>query len=288
MICLICTAVVAVLYIKGWLYGHAERLSRDWLLTNSEARQPVPDPRIVLLAIDEDTRTLGLLFADDLEKSTTLRLMKQGFPWNRAVYADIIDRLADAGAQAIILDIVFPAPGRETTPSAPHCFGTGTKWSSPPIWSPRRKRTAMAPRSAKCLRTSCQLPRCSLRPKVLPGSVLPIFVPTRTASSDVSLFGPACWSFLAFPAGDDTQELLSLDARALEKVGLIDRIPKTRHPVMLRFAQEIRPFSLHEIFVDAQWNSPSYEGGKFFRDKIVVIGATQRSSEDRVQTPSVS
>jgi len=112
MICLGFTALVTLFYLKGWGLNleDTERASRDWLLTNKAARRSPQNPRIVFLSIDENTLSLDSLFAEDLEKSPTLRLMKQGFPWNREVYANIIDRLADAGASAILFDLIFPSP----------------------------------------------------------------------------------------------------------------------------------------------------------------------------------
>ena len=91
--------------------------------------------------------------------------------------------------------------------------------------------------------------------------------------------------FFGKPAPKGMEELLSLDARGLEKMGLPRLIPPTRQPVMFRFAEDFLPRSLYEIFVEAQWNAPPYDQGALFRNKIVLIGATGQSSEDRLQTP---
>jgi len=271
MICLCCTAAVTLFYIKEWLYAGAERASRDWLLTNSAARRSPANPRIVVLGIDEATRTLDDLFADDLEKSRTLRLMKEGFPWKREVYADIIDRLADAGASAILFDIVFPAekPGDDAFRDA-----------------------LLRHRDKVVIGTNLIDKRYILpAPKLIPPPDGPSWLGFVNVLPDTDglvrhiYFRTTNLEYFGIAGGEGAREILSLDARGLEKAGLLPRIPPGHRPVMCRYTEEIPSQSLHQIFVDAQWNAPPFNGGALFRDKIVIIGDTEQSSEDRIQTP---
>lgn len=271
MICILCTALVCVLYVQGWLLGDSERTSRDWLLTNSTARRSEADPRIILLGIDEATRSLDSVFNDDLEKSATLRTMKEGFPWKREVYADIIDRLADAGASAIIFDIVFPAekPGDDVF------------------------RAALLRHRDRVVIGSNLVDKRHILPArtLLPPPDGPSWIGFVTIYPDADglvrhiYYRTSVEEYFGIPAGDKAHEIFSLAARGLEKAGLLDRLPPGHRPVRFRFSEEIVPHSLHEIFVDAQWNAPPYNGGELFRNKIVVIGNTEQASEDRVQTP---
>jgi adenylate cyclase len=286
MICLGFTAVIGLLYVKGWLYGHAERSSRDWLLTNSAARRSPADPRIILLAIDENTRMLDDLFAEDLEKSATLRLMKQGFPWaNRQVWADIVDRLCDAGASAVLFDVAFPAEkeGDEAFRAAllrhPGKVALGTILA--------RKQQTDEGASVKTDLPTYIIPAPLLRPPSGVPSWLG-FVSLHADGDDLVrrvYFRTTLFEFFGLPSPPGAEEVHSLAARGLENAGLSDHIPPGRKAVMFRAAEEFTPRSLHEIFVDAQWNAPPYNKGQLFRDKIVVIGATEQTSEDRVQTP---
>ncbi|TCO89697.1 adenylate cyclase [Chthoniobacter flavus] len=271
MICLLCTAAVAVLYVQGWFYGDAERTSRDWLLTNTAARRLPADPRIVLLGIDEATRSLDAVFSDDLEKSPTLRLMKEGFPWKREVYAAIVDRLADAGASAIIFDIVFPAekPGDDVFRAA--------------LLRHRDKVVI----GSNLIDKRYILPAETLQPPPDGPSWIG-FVNIRADADGLVrhiYYRTSVEEYFGIPASDHTREIFSLAARGLEKAGLVDRLPPGHRPVIFRYSEDVVPHSLHEIFVDAQWNAPPYNHGELFRDKIVVIGNTEQASEDRVQTP---
>ena len=285
MICVVCTGVIALLYLSERFLTQAERSSRDWLLTNSSAKRAPASPRLILLAIDEDSRTLDTLFPEDLEKSPALRLMKQGFPWNREVYAHIIDRLSDAGASVIAFDMVFPSErdGDEAFRAAllrhPGKVVIGTNLAEKGQIDDRA--TQESSMGTHILPTPALQPPPGVRSwlgfvNVKPdpdGLVRRVFFRTTLPE------------YYGKPSSAKLPELLSLDARALENIGLDNHIPKTRKPVMLRDAEEFQPRSLHEIFVDTQWNAPPYNGGALFKDKIVVIGSTEQASEDRVQTP---
>ena len=80
-------------------------------------------------------------------------------------------------------------------------------------------------------------------------------------------------------------DILSLAGRALERAGLANLIPSSREPVRIRFVRDFNPRSLYEIFVEDQWSKPPYRNGEFFRDKIVLIGASGNQTEDRLATP---
>lgn len=67
------------------------------------------DPRIVFLGFDQQVEDRP--FEDEIAASKTLQLMNKNWPWSRAVWADAIQRLARAGAKAIVIDLLFPNPG---------------------------------------------------------------------------------------------------------------------------------------------------------------------------------
>jgi len=285
MICLSFTAITVLFYLKGWLYGHAERSSRDWLLTNSSARRSPQNPRIVFLAIDENSISLDTLFADDLAKSPALQLMKQGFPFSREVYAHVINRLADAGASAVVFDLVFPGPrdGDDAFRSALERYHDKVVIGSNLV----SKQEESGDSSAVSNLPSYVLPT----PKLLPPLGTPSWVGFVNVHPDADdlvrrvFYRTSRLEFFGYPPTKDSEELLSLAARGLEKTGLLNHVPATHGQVMFRYAEEFRPHSLYEIFVDDQWKAPPYNRGAFFLGKIVVIGATGQSSEDRVQTP---
>jgi adenylate cyclase len=98
----------------GWfplgqsLTNRADRALGDWIIRNSGG--PPEKPELVLLGIDEPSMALDALDPEEIASSPTLSLMNERFPWNRKVWADAIDRLAQAGAKLIVLDLIFSSP----------------------------------------------------------------------------------------------------------------------------------------------------------------------------------
>lgn len=71
-------------------------------------RGPRPaNTNIVLIGLMDSSRKLDTLAPEEIELSPTLRLMSQPFPWNRQVYAALLDKLMDAGAKVVVFDAAF-------------------------------------------------------------------------------------------------------------------------------------------------------------------------------------
>ena len=51
----------------------------------------------------------GLQFGGIFKQEPVLRDLQQNFPWSRAVWARLIQKLGDAGAKVIVFDLVFAA-----------------------------------------------------------------------------------------------------------------------------------------------------------------------------------
>jgi len=82
----------------------AELYVEDWFLRNG-AYAPL-DPRLVLVGIDRPSYA-DAIFPEDVKSDPVLLALREGFPWSRRVWAALIERLGKAGAQAIVLDLVF-------------------------------------------------------------------------------------------------------------------------------------------------------------------------------------
>src|SRR5690242_16545803 len=81
------------------------------LRTRYGEKTPV-DSRLVLIGIDRASYASD--FSEtELKSDPTLQLLGRNFPWSRAVWAGLIQRLADAGAKAIVLDLVFAGEGED-------------------------------------------------------------------------------------------------------------------------------------------------------------------------------
>ncbi|ESA36251.1 serine threonine protein kinase with chase2 sensor [Leptolyngbya sp. Heron Island J] len=75
-----------------------------------EIRGVMPAPEdIVILAIDEESLSQGQHYLDQPESYPELAAISS-WPWPRSTYAFAVQKLVDAGADAIALDIVFAQP----------------------------------------------------------------------------------------------------------------------------------------------------------------------------------
>ncbi|MFK8182095.1 MAG: CHASE2 domain-containing protein [Phormidesmis sp.] len=73
-----------------------------------ELRGPVDAPEnIVILAIDEDSLSQGKYYSEDPARYESLRTI-ESWPWQRTAYAKVIERLMEAGAATVAIDVVFP------------------------------------------------------------------------------------------------------------------------------------------------------------------------------------
>ncbi|MEM9806185.1 MAG: serine/threonine-protein kinase [Cyanobacteria bacterium P01_D01_bin.56] len=70
--------------------------------------RPAPED-IVILAIDEESLSQGQHYLDQPDAYPELAAISS-WPWPRATYAEAVEKLLEAGAEAIALDIVFAQP----------------------------------------------------------------------------------------------------------------------------------------------------------------------------------
>ena len=71
------------------------------------AAKPCRDPRIKLVGLGTTSFKLDTLSPEEIAASPTLQMMQQPWPWDRSVYAAILEKLMDAGAKVVMFDFVF-------------------------------------------------------------------------------------------------------------------------------------------------------------------------------------
>lgn len=113
LLCVGWGVAVAILQVVG--FGPLQR--QEWYLLDARFRlrgpRP-PDPDIVVLGIDQRSLTADRFTPQELEKYPELARLKT-FPYPRIVYADLIEKLVQAGARTVAIDLLFlsPRPGDE-------------------------------------------------------------------------------------------------------------------------------------------------------------------------------
>lgn len=230
-------------------------------------RGPVPPPdNLVILAIDEISLSQGEFY--DPVKRPYLEPLRHT-PWKRVVYAQVIDRLMRAGARAVAVDVLF------TTPSV---YGLEDDRALETVLQKYGDRVILAANISTSDTTEA--------------GITQLETPT-----DIFQIAPQIPAFVNFfpdvdgtvrhlatnPLGDLT-DLLPF-ATATLKSAQINYPPPQGDMIYyyggdslwLSAGQQI-PF--YYVIEPANWDSQTLQGGKYFQDKIVLIGSTAPSQQD--------
>jgi adenylate cyclase len=273
-ICAFCTVLTVLLHASGWFgiwLGLRDSIARH-------GRKTAIHPQVVFLAIDQPSLTLDRLSTAEVESNAALQMMKNGWPWPRDIYPLILEKLAAAGARVIAFDLMFPTPraGDEPFHNALERFRDkvviGSNFSDA-----ERERGGFRTYNA---------PAPTLIPSSSPLDDRVGFV--NVWPDPDGIVRRVQYSITAEQASglstqNNTARYDSFASQILQKAGYESAIPQGTE--LLRFTKGFVPRSVYEIFVPAFWQSPQYQHGESFRDKIVVIGPEGNWSKDLIPTP---
>lgn len=86
-----------------WQKAEGTLIDRRYLVRGDDA----PNQDIRLVGLSSTSFKLDTLAPEEIAASPTLQKMQQPWPWDRAVYAAILQKLMDAGAKVVMFDFVF-------------------------------------------------------------------------------------------------------------------------------------------------------------------------------------
>jgi len=281
LICLFWTGLIFV----GHFFPSAPFISVPWRgeqsfedLLRREGRKTMPPRDFVFLGIDQSTLQLPPFTAKELEGNRALQLMtERPFPWSREVWALLLDKLSAAGARLVMFDLLFNPPndGDPAFHAALDHYRDKVVVSA--NFDFEHGAQAVTPDDALIPPPQLQDDRVgyvNFWPDAIDGK-------TRAVTYTVTnrqLAG-------LLPAqGEEIYE--SLSARALEKIGHADDVPRDFHGHMIRFTAPgaFEPHPLYEVFDPKLWHA-NYGDGAFFKDKIVIVGPSAQVLHDVVDTP---
>ncbi len=239
----------------------------------------VVDDRMVLLALDEPTLSLGMVEPEEIAQSKSLQQIQTGYPFSRAVCADAIDRLLSAGAKVVVIDLVFPKPREGDAELA----AVLKKWQGRVVLGSsfdvgdfvRGHVAAYVP----------------VLPELADAAGNWVGFVSLAQSKDfiVRWFYPYATleTFIKPQLGYGGEHPVpALSVLAAKAYG--HDLPPTKYPEKKRFAYlkpgSITRHSLYEVFVPSVWQS-NLKNGAVFKDKVVLIGATASRLQDTHTTP---
>jgi adenylate cyclase len=257
---------------------HVELAFGDFL--RNHGRHTPVRPDIVFLGIDNTSLKLDNLWPEDIAASPALQLIsqaKEGFNWSREVDALILDRLVQAGAKAVMFDQLF-----QTQNVGDRSFRAALD----------RHRDAVVIASEfddAGQELTIDEPCSTLIPE-----------PTQDPRVGYASFGPDIDGVVRQVSFAVTAESLmgraaratdtvyhSMVAQTLREIGradLLSTVPRLFRYTDLAHGQGYEPHSLSDIFVDALWKA-NYQDGRFFKGKIVMVGAAAKTLHDFHNTP---
>jgi len=267
-----------------WIRDHMVEVDRAILdRFHAQGRKTPPRDDIVVLAVDDASLTCSDAWDEDFAQSPTLKAMRDNrLPWPRKIWADTIDRILNAGAKAIFLDLAFTSPTDEANDRAlRECLE-------------RHKGRVVigANFNTNTIRglenSSLDYPSTTVVPKTPPED--------------------GTWGFLDYLADDDNvirhahYQLL----RSTVEQGVPDPDEKPIPSITLTLARKVdpkantavnhferlrycrpdayTPLSIHQIFIQPLWQQ-NFGNGAFFKDKIVLVGVTVQQEQDYKSTP---
>lgn len=285
-ICTVCTLLFGMLWKKGFRPLEALEFYTQDLQMRAGRKTPVDD-RLVMIGVDKQVYGPTDFNQEEIKEEPTLSLLQTNFPWSRAVWARLIQKLGDAGAKVMVFDFVFAAPGQgdEELKQALEKYGdrvvigyniidTHTeqrgfgelqlptsdiftpRTGNFPVKDPRLGYVNMWPDEDGTLR------RASYR---LTGDQLGDIVPPNVI-------------------------LESLDARAIRAFGRPDLIPPGFEPQRFRYTGRPGTFiqaRIGDVLVPKMW-AKNFHNGADFKGKIVFIGPMNSLFQDYHDTPFIS
>lgn len=229
------------------------------------------DDRLFYLAIDNESIQLNNFSENEIAASPALTLMKQSWPWPRAVYSHVLDKLFSCGAKVVVLDLLFLSP----SPDDAQFKETLDRYKDRVILG---FNIAKVPNLGGTNNLDMNYPTPSLIPDHKHDSRV-AYVNFDTDGNGVIRNA----SYYRYKDDTDKEFLPSLAAAALTAAGLKESVPQNTEPHLMRFAGPAGSYpslSIYQIFDTKHWDK-NLKSGAIFKDKIVFIGPKGNWSQDK-------
>lgn len=252
-------------------------------LLRREGRKTATRPDFVFIGIDQESLEFQPFDAAQVANNRALQLMaERPYPWSREVWALVLDRLFGAGARLVMFDIIFSA-AKEGDPAFHDAL---ERYRDKVVIAANVEFSKMGEHGEG--------------PKIVPpsSSLIPdpgmldsrvgyiVFFPDPLDQKIRSIRYTITERQLDFkPPFAGEPEFEALSARALEKLGHANDVPRDLKAHMLRFSamNAYQPKKLWEILDDKIWHFNFHDGADF-KDKVIVIGASAQVQHDVFET----
>ena len=227
-----------------------------------------PPKDIVILAIDDLSLRQGEFY--DPKKRPFLEPFRTT-TWKRVVYAQVLEKLVKAGAKVVAFDILFVTLGDHGAVDDDKFQKAITKYGDRAVFAASYEMTQLG--DANIMQLASPDSIFKIKPNTLGLINFQPEVTTNIHRAGVQ------------PPTDSGLPIIPTFAESVLNVAKIT-YPKAKGDGIYFFggadtwtnAQQQVPF--YYVIDPENWNSEQLQGGKFFKDKIVLIGATAASKQD--------
>lgn len=261
-----------------------------------------PDPRIKLIGLNTTSFQLDTIAPDEIAASPTLQKMQQPWPWDRSIYAMILDKLMAAGAKVVLFDFVFASEtaGDEEFAAALQrhadrvvigemfadeqgVISSGDNSNSKRLITPNPRLRLAGTESIPGLVTLWPDPDEVMRRARYRTSV-------ERETAETPGIDPRIVSLLRRQIGRAKirDDLMHITARAAQKFQGKITTPLPEQKAFISFqgkAGTYRAWPVENMFVDALWKKPPFNDGASVSNKIVIVGPMAEIFHDVHATP---
>ncbi len=244
----------------------------------TEGRKTATRDDFVFLGIDQTTMELPPFAPEELTNNRALKLMtERPFPWSREVWALLLDRLFASGARVVMFDLIFN-PLNDGDPAFHVALDRYRgKVVLGANFDAAQGMLAVVPNPVLIPPPQMQDPRVGYV------NFFPDPLDQQTHAIPFTMTERQLAGLPPFP-GEEV--FSSLSARGLKQIGREADIPRDNRARLIRFSDDdaysARP--LYEVFDPKFWHA-NYKDGAFFKDKVVIVGASAQVLHDVVDTP---
>ncbi|MDR3377145.1 MAG: adenylate/guanylate cyclase domain-containing protein [Verrucomicrobiae bacterium] len=264
--------------------------------------EDLPDPRIKLIGLNTTSFQLDTLSSNEIAASPTLQKMQQPWPWDRSVYAAILDKLMDAGVKVVLFDFVFASetdgdevfarelqkyPDRvvigEMFADEQGAISSSANSTSKKLITPNDRLLLPGTESVPGLVTIWMDPDGVIRRARYRTSI-------ERETTESPGVAPGIRSLLnrQIRAGRIPDRLEHLTARAVEKFQGQVTLPPAEDRTFINFqgpSGTYRAWPVENMFVDRLWEKPPFKGGLAVSNQIVIVGPMAEIFHDMHTTP---
>jgi adenylate cyclase len=243
---------------------------------------------LVVLGIDDASLKLDAAWPEDIAASPALQAMQKQWPWPRQAWAHILDRLFEAGARQVFMDVTFKSPSdkpendrllREALERHRGKVVLGMKYEDSTVGG-ATSTALMLPTPAVTGPTPdlANLGLLTLWPEK-DECIRSVNWQVTAGEAEAMQSG---YETLPNPNDERHPSASLVMARNITPIDLTKLPPASR----LRFceAEAYPPFSLFEMFIPSMWEA-NLAKGEVFRGKTILIGAIASDLQDIQKTP---